>query len=276
MQRWALYSLLLLLCGCHQEHTHYNGYFDADLTYLSSDFSGRLMQLNVHRGQSVKKKQVLFHLEQVSEHYALDTSDLNQRYLLAQRQQIEAQLRYNQINYDRTVRIRRGDAASQNDVDLATEQLAVLKEQLAAINFQIQSSTVDSANKRWVIARKSGSAPADGLVFDTYYTPQEWVQAGQPVLSLVTKSLIKVIFFVPEADLPHIRLGQAVVIASFAKASLARGRISYISNVAQYTPPIIFSRDESSKLIFRVEARIDKPRLEQIHLGQPVSIELLP
>ena len=174
------------------------------------------------------------------------------------------------------MRIRRGDAASQNEVDLAIEQLAVLKEQLAAIDFQIQSATVDSANKRWVMARKKASAPADGIVFDTYYTPQEWVQAGQPLLSLVTNSLIKVIFFVPEAELPHIRLGQPVVIASYAKASLARGRISYISNVAQYTPPIIFSREESSKLIFRVEARIDKPRLEQIHLGQPVSIELLP
>ena len=274
MLRWVVWCLVALLCGCRDHPVRYNGYFDADLTYLSSDFAGRLMHLNVHRGESVQKGQLLFNLEQVHERFSLDISQLNQRALLAQKQQIDAQLHYNQMNHDRTRRIRTGDAASQNDLDVATEELAVSKQQLAAIEAQIQSAQVDSADKRWVIARKASHAPDAGIVYDTYYTPNEWVQGGQPVLSLVTRKHIKVIFFAPERDLPQIRTGQRVTISSDDNVTLARGRISYVSNVAQYTPPIIYSREQSHKLIFRIEARIDSPRLEQIHLGQPVSIEL--
>ncbi len=273
MWKGLLLCCLVLLSACKDSHPRYNGYFDADLTYLSSDFSGRLSQLQVKRGQSVEKDQLLFKLEQTNERFGVQTSELNQQNLSAQRQEILAQITYNDINYRRTRQIRTQDAASQNDLDLATEQLAILKNQLAAIDFQIQSSQVDTADRKWMVSRKMSTAPEDGSIFDTYFTQDEFVQGGQPILALVTQHNIKVIFFVNEEALTHVHIQQSVTISSDGNAKLATGTISYIASVAQYTPPIIYSREQRSKLVFRVEARIDKPNLDKIHLGQPVSIE---
>lgn len=275
MRNLIVLLMAVLLSSCKDTPPHYNGYIDADLTYLSSNFSGRLVDLAVFRGDTVIKDQPLFKLEQTGEQYEADISQYTEKNLIAQRQQLIDKLHYNETNYRRTLKMNQHSAASQNSLDLAKQDLDVLKEQLNAIDFQIKSSLVDIAHKKWQIARKEGSATDAGIVFDTYYTKDEYVQAGQPVLALITKRTIKVIFYVAETALSHIVLNQKVTISSDGNPTLATGRIRYISNIAQYTPPIIYSREQRQELVFRVEAKIDSPDLNHIHLGQPVSLELL-
>jgi HlyD family secretion protein len=76
--RNLLYIILIALVqtGCEKEDHRYSGYVDVDLVYLSSDFAGRLSDLAVVRGQLVKAKQYLFKLDQSSELYGVDTSQL--------------------------------------------------------------------------------------------------------------------------------------------------------------------------------------------------------
>lgn len=274
MRMLVLFFFISLLTSCKSDRHQYNGYIDADLTYLSSNFAGRLATLDVSRGQSVHKNQLLFKLEQTSEYFGVAISQLNRKSLLSQKQQIIDKIHYDDINYHRTLHMRKQNAASQNDVDVAKKDLDVLRNQLNAIEFQIKSSEVETSDKNWQLQRKASYATDHGIIFDTYYTPEEFVQAGQPVLSLITKRHIKVIFFVSEKELSSILLNRKVSISSDGSPDLATGTINYISNIAQYTPPIIYSREERQELVFRVEAVLDNPNLNQIHLGQPVSLEL--
>ena len=48
--------------------------------------------------------------------------------------------------------------------------------------------------------------------------------------------------------------------------------MSFISRTAEYTPPVIYSLEERSKLVFLVEARPEQP--EKLRVGQPVSVAL--
>ena len=274
MRKLIVLMCIYLLNSCGDNVPQYNGYIDADLTYLSSDFAGRLAMLDVSRGQSVHKNQLLFKLEQTNEYFGVAISRLNKKNLTSQKQEIMDQIHYNDINYHRTLLMRKQNAASQNDVDVVKKDLDVLKSQLNAIEFQIKSSDVETADKNWQLQRKASYATDNGIIFDTYYTPEEFVQAGQPVLSLITKQHIKVIFFVSEKELSSILLNRKVSISSDGSPKLATGTINYISNIAQYTPPIIYSREERQELVFRVEAVLDNPNLNQVHLGQPVSLEL--
>jgi len=268
----ALISLFLI--SCRDSDKTFSGYIDVDLVYLSSDFAGCLVNLPVNRGQTVDEHQTLFKLEQTSELYNVKMSEFNTKELQAQREQILVQLNYNDINYHRTVGMRKMNAASQNDLDIAGRDLKRSRQELADINAKIQSNQVNTAQKKWVMTRKENSAPEAGIVFDTYYTKGEFVQAGNPVLSLVTKDHIKVVFFVPEERLAQIRLNQHVNLKTDVNNLFATGHVFYISNIAEFTPPIIYSREERHKLVFRVEAKIDTPDLEKIHLGQPVTLEL--
>jgi HlyD family secretion protein len=266
--------IILLQTACKKEDKSFSGYVDTDLVYLSADFGGRLTNLAVLRGQLVKNNQFLFNLEQTSELYNVEISQLSSKSLLAQRQQIMIQHHYNEINYRRIVGMRKQNAASQNDLDAAQRDLNVSKQQLADIDFKLKSSHVETDDKKWRVTRKENFAPEFGIIFDTYYTKGEFVQAGYPILSLITKNNIKAIFFVPERKLSQLRLNESVKIKTNQNPNFATGHIFYISNIAEYTPPIIYSREERERLVFRVEARIDAPDLEKIHLGQPVTLEL--
>lgn len=266
---------VLLLLGCKEKHSHYNGYIDADLTYLSSNYAGRLAQLFFYRGDQVQKNQLLFKLEQTSEQLAMEMSQLSSKQLLSQKQEILDQIHYNEMNYRRTLQMQKQHAASQNDLDVAKRELDVSNHQLAAINYQIESSQNNTSDKQWQLTRKENFATDDGIIFDTYFTKDEYVQAGQPILSLITKENIKAIFYVPETALSQIAINQSVNLSTDGRPKFATGKIRFISNVAQYTPPILYSREEREALIFRVEASIDSPNLNQIHLGQPVTLDIV-
>jgi HlyD family secretion protein len=269
-----LWLIILTLTACNKEDKSFSGYVDTELVYLSADFGGRLTDLAVLKGQLVKNNQLLFKLEQTSELYHVEKSQLNNKDLLTQRQQIVIQLNYNEINYRRIVAMRKQNAASQSDLDVAQRDFNVSKQQLADIDFKIQSGHLETADKKWQVTRKENFAPQIGIIFDTYYTKGEFVQAGYPILSLITQNNIKAIFFVPEEKLSQLRLNSSVKIKTDENADFAQGHIFYISNIAEYTPPIIYSREERQRLVFRVEAKIDSPDLEKIHLGQPVTLEL--
>lgn len=269
----GLVTLILISCN-KEENKSFSGYIDTDLVYLSSDFGGRLTELAVSKGQTVKKNQFLFKLNQTNELYNVQISQLSTKELLAQRQQIVIQRTYNEINYHRIVAMRQQNAASQNDLDVAQRDLNSSKQQLTDIDVKIKSNRVDVADKKWRVSRKENVAPQQGIIFDTYYTHGEYVQAGAPIVSLITKNNIKAVFFVPEDRLSQLRLNEHINIKTDQEAHYATGHIFYISNIAEYTPPIIYSREERQRLVFRVEAKIDSPDLEKIHLGQPVTLEL--
>ena len=51
-------------------------------------------------------------------------------------------------------------------------------------------------------------------------------------------------------------------------------KIRFIAPQAEFTPPVIYSMDERSKLVFLIEARAERPEL--LRVGQPVSVVLGP
>lgn len=274
MRLIILSCLIILLSSCDEGSDRYNGYIDADLIYLSSSFPGRLDELLIRRGDKVESNQLLFKVEQANDDFSISISELTQKDIIEQKNELLNQITYDEQNYQRIQKMHREDAASQNDLELARRDLAILKNKLTAINAQLKSNELATKNKRWDRSRKEGFANQNGIIFDTYFTKNEFVPAGQPVLSLLTPEKVKLTFFIPEPKLKIIALNNKIKFYS-GDQLLGEGVIDYISKIAQYTPPIIYSREDSYNLVFRVEARLFKPDLNRIHLGQPVNLEVL-
>jgi HlyD family secretion protein len=115
-------------------------------------------------------------------------------------------------------------------------------------------------------------APRDGQVTDTLYVQGEWVPAGSPVVALLPPANIKVRFFVPEKILGSVKTGQAVSVRCDGCEKPISAHISYISPQAEYTPPVIYSRENRAKLVFLVEARPAPVEAAELHPGQPVEV----
>ena len=103
---------------------------------------------------------------------------------------------------------------------------------------------------------------------------RQMVPAGRAAVSILPPGNVKVRFFVPQAVLPKIALGDLVAVQCDNCERDIKVRIGFIAGSAEYTPPVIYSLEERQKLVYLVEARPDAPT--DLRVGQPVSVKLLP
>ena len=106
------------------------------------------------------------------------------------------------------------------------------------------------------------------------YRPGEVVAAARPIVALLPPGNLKVRFYVPEAVLPKLSAGEPVKVSCDGCAPDLVAHVSFISRTSEYTPPVIYSLDERSKLVFLIEALPERP--EAFRVGQPISVTIAP
>jgi HlyD family secretion protein len=129
---------------------------------------------------------------------------------------------------------------------------------------------LNSAQTR--LARRKMASPDNGLVQEIYVRRGEYVLPGRPVVSLLPLSHVKIRFFVPETVLGSIAIGDEVSVHCDGCKNDLPGKVTFISQRSEFTPPVIYSLEERSKLVFLIEARTETPR--NLRVGQPVDVEL--
>jgi HlyD family secretion protein len=164
-----------------------------------------------------------------------------------------------QLAYDRAHQLAKTQVGTQKALD---EAEAALRTAQARLN---------SAQTR--LARRKVFSPVTGSVQQIYYRGGELVPAGKPILALLPPGNLKVRFFVNEATLPKLKFGDPVTVTCDGCAGAIAAKISFISRTSEFTPPVIYSMDERSKLVFLIEARPEE-RPERLRVGQPVSVAL--
>jgi HlyD family secretion protein len=164
--------------------------------------------------------------------------------------------------------------AAQREAELATARLGARADQQQAASAEVGAARARLERAQWALAQKSQAAPAAGLVFDTLFEAGEYVPAGRPVVTLLPPANVKIRFFVPEPALGALRVGQQVE-ARIDGAGTLVAIIDYLSPRAEYTPPVIYSRETRAKLVFLAEARPAPAEASRLHPGQPVEVRLM-
>ena len=70
------------------------------------------------------------------------------------------------------------------------------------------------------------------------------------------------------------KVGQAVKLACDGCGAPIDAKVTFIASQAEYTPPVIYSKDNRAKLVFLVEARPAPGDAARLHPGQPVDVTL--
>jgi len=266
-------SFMLLLTACKPSPTQWQGYNEGRYTYVSVNYPGILRQLFVSRGATVKKDQPLFVLEPQpqSEQFEQAKSDLTSAQDALEK--ATADLALAQLTYNRDKTLVPKGAIQQSVLDAALDDLIRTKSAVAQANADLIAKKAKLAESSWVLAQKTVNSPKDAIVFDTYYRTGELVQVGQAVLSLLAGPDIKTIFFIPEPEIGKIHVGQDVMIQCDGCAKPIKEKIVFISPQVEFTPPVIYSDETKSKLVFHVEAMPIQPEdAVKLHPGQPVSV----
>jgi len=240
-------TLELVLTGCNEtRNPGYQGWVEADMIFVSPDEPGRVIKLNVREGDQVKEGAPLYSVDD-----DLQKADLNQN---------NATLANAQQTYDRASALSKTGSGTQANLDSAVSALRVA-----------EARVVTSKTR---LARRNGFAPVSGTVQQIYFREGETVPAQRPVLSIMPPCNMKVRFYVPEADLPKLAIGDEVRVSCDNCAADLTAKIYFLATTAEYTPPVIYSLDERNKLVYLVQARPSRP--DVLRVGQPISVFINP
>jgi len=305
--------VVVLLAGCSGNSTHeFQGYVEGEYVYVASPLGGSLTNLAVARGDEVKSGQLLFALERESEASAVRQAEKNLAQVQSQLEDLtkgmrpseiaslEAQLQQAQANLkladDQLARREQlggaqvvskeelDQARAQRDADqaqvdhltsdLETAKLGGREDAIHAAQAAVASQQAALDKAKWSFDQKQQFAPANAFVQDTLYRQGEWVAAGNPVVVLLPPENLKVRFFVPQEVLPNIKTGEKVNVSFDGAARLYSATISYISTQVEFTPPVIYNRENRAKLVFMIEAKFSPADAPELRPGQPVDVKL--
>ncbi len=307
-----LVCIFFALLGCSGSKEHVlQGYVDGDFLFLAPDDSGRVTSLTVEEGDAAEPDQVLFSVDNTLETSAFREAQANadrakaQKALINDSRQSPEEIAVLQSDYAVAQA-----AFTLSKIELARQKTLVREKAVpqsrldsAQATFDRDQSTLEEASRRIRVAtlpprpqeretaeqtllvavaqeraaterldRRSIRAPKAGSIERIYLRVGEMANANSPVISFLPKDARKIRFFIPEPLRPKISVGQTVMIRCNGCLEPVEARIYFIAPRVEYTPPVIYSLDERSKLVFLAEARpIQGPLL---NVGQPVSVHI--
>ena len=278
-----------------------SGNIEAHESLVSFKVQGRIVDLPVEEGQRVKQGALLARLDDADyrqkvrigeatvnvreSSLALMRAGTREQEVRASEQTMlgaQADLEEKKLDYDRAQRLFSKDELSTQDRDLANTALKRAEAAFQAAQQRYNEAVEGSRKEDVAIARANlGAANADlglsrvNLDYTTLRAPSagvitvreaelgEVVIPGAPVVTLADLDHIWLRAYIAETDLGRIRWGQeATITTDTYPGKQYRGRISFISSSAEFTPKSVQTYKERITLVYRIKIDIDNPNYE--------------
>ena len=311
LERYTTLLCLLLLTACTPEGSgHWDGWLEAETIAVAGSGAGNITHIYVQRGDQVRAGQALYVLDAVAENAAVAEAQAGLHNAQSRRANlaygkrppelaaIDAQLqqardamalsladlqRQQTLQAQHFIAVQSVDEARthyQQDqqhvrelqAQLSTARLRGRPDELHAADADIAAALALLQQAQWKLDQKSIKAPAAGLIDDVLYREGEWLGSGVPALLLLPPDHMKARFFINEADLGHLRIGQTLQLQCDGCPQPLPAKLSYIAAQPEYTPPLIYSRENRADQIYRAEAWISPAQAFKLHPGQPVEV----
>ena len=287
-----------------------SGNIEAHESLVGFKVPGRIVDLPVEEGQSVKEGQLLSRLDTADyrQQVAVDDAVLRVRdrqlalALAGSRDQdiqsareavvdARADLQQKQQDYERYEALYKKDEIpaqtrdqAQTNVTRAKATLARLQQTLSELEegTRKEEIAVDHANahearqnvelSRIRLSYTTLTAPFHGVILVRQAELGEVVSPATPVVTLADLDHIWVRVYLPETELGRLRWGQDVSVKTDSfPGKTYHGRVSFISSEAEFTPKSVQTEQERVTLVYRVKVDVDNPNYE-LKPGMPADV----
>lgn len=284
------------------------GYVEADYVYAAAPTPGTIESIAVSEGATVAAGDVLFvlaHAQQQSQLAAaearvvaaqasvdnLKTGGRSAEVEVARANldQAEAQLALANAALARTqglfdkglapqARLDQDQAAADSAVarvaqlkaQLEVTELPARAAQLANAEAMLAAAQADAETARSALRDRTIVASAGGRVETLFFSAGETTAVGVPVVSIIPDDALEVKFYVGETERMSLKLGESLDVTCDGCEVPVTATLSQLASEPQFTPPVIYSRDERNRMVFLAEATLaDGAGLLP---GQPVTV----
>jgi HlyD family secretion protein len=253
-----------------------NGRIEATQVDVSAKYAGRLAEVSVEEGSSVKAGQVVARIvspEYEAELKAAQSEVERTRQALTQAEaditSRQSSLDFAKTEFERGAELVRSGAISQKDfdqrrrnyesADAAVKAMTAQRDQaLSAIRkAEAEAERIQSVLQDLVLV-----SPRNGRVQYLLLRGGEMVAAGAPVLTVLDLTDVYMTIFLPAADMAKLELGsEARIVLDAAPKYVIPATVSFVAADAQFTPKSVETKDEREKLMFRVKLKLDPTML---------------
>ncbi|WP_167619610.1 HlyD family secretion protein [Maribellus sediminis] len=283
----VILSLLLFSCGNTEEKSDAFGNFEADPVIISSESAGRVLELNIDKGQTIEKGTKAALIDTVQMSLKLKQIDAQKAAVVAKRQSIqsqvsvfEEQIKNLRTNEDRIRRMLKDGAATQKQLDDITGQISVLERQIEntrtqyiSVNKELEVLDAQQDATKDLLDRCTIVAPVNGTILETYVEQGEMASPGKPLFKIADLEHLTLKVYVSGAQLPKVKIGQEVNVLidkSATENQTLSGKVDWISSEAEFTPKIIQTKEERVKLVYAVKVLVKNDGT--LKIGMPGEI----
>lgn len=293
MKRILIAVCLIGLAGCGDDTPTLNGYAEGEFVMLAPETSGRIAEVNAAEGAAVPAGTPLFRLDATAETLSLEAARARAAAATARFDDAAAGGRTPEIAAAREqleqaraaqVRARADRARAQQLADTGVIPRARLDEAVAAA--ETADAKVSEARQRVTLAelparenqikalaasaedaeqqvkmaedilrRRAVLAPAAGRVERILRYAGDVAGPAAPAMRFLPDGRVIAVLYIPEPILSRIPVGTRVSIACDGCPADAAAEIVSVGDETEFTPPIIYSDRERTRLVYRAEAR---------------------
>jgi len=274
---FAVLVLSLSACKNHDDDYDASGTFEADEIIVSSEASGRIIQLDLDEGSQLKEGETVGYVDSLQLYLKRKQLQANIRAIDSRRPDIDRQVAatQQQIATAKTEKVRienllKSNAANQKQLDDINAQIAVLQKQLDAQKSTLEISTKGISEDGSVLAVQIAqlddqlqkcriTSPIDGTVLVKYAEAGEVTAQGKPLFKIANTGKMTLRAYVTADQLSKLKLGQSVKVRTDLgkdKSKEYNGIITWISDKSEFTPKTVQTRDERANLVYATKIAV--------------------
>jgi len=279
--------ILLSFCARNEKEFDANGHFETTEYLVSGENPGRLVFFSVEPGMNLKKEQIVgvvdtmaltLRKEQVVAQINAALAKIPG--IKSQKSVVEKEVESIEFELDRVNKLVNNNAVPRKQFDDLIHKIGIAKARLKTFDAQIQSVMAETEVMKAQlnlyndqISRSAIKAPVDGLVLERYARESEMVSAGKILFSMAATKTMELKAYISGAQLSQIEIGQDVKIRIDWGEEEYReypGKISWVSDEAEFTPKIIQTHDERVNLVYAIKILVENDG--KIKIGMPGEV----
>ncbi len=291
MKKYIILSNLLItvfLYSCNSDKNKFDssGTFETIETIVSSEVNGKITQLNIEEGQSIEQGTLIAIIDTSQLYLKKKQLRANINSILSRQPEIAKQLAAIQEQIftaerekKRIENLVKSEATGTKQLDDINAQLSLLNKQYIAsqssfeinkngLNQDVIPLQVQIEQTQDLIEKSKIVNPIKGVVLSKYAETNEITVLGKPIYKIARLDELIFRMYVSGDQLPLLKTGQQLAIsidAGNGEKKDVKGKISWISSEAEFTPKTIQTKDERANLVYAIKLLV--PNDGSIKLG---------
>ncbi len=241
-----LFFILFVSCGKNESEV-YSGIFTEESYLLKAEVAGKIHVFDFEEGDKVAKGDTLAIIDNKEIELIIESIEYQVKNLKIQLKNLEDDLKKSEELF-------RDSVISEMDFERVERNRDMVYMELKSASASLEAKK-ENLKKFYIVS------PVNGYISLKYLRTGETTLPGVPIVEILDPSLIYLNIYVPEDKLPKISIDQMVKIRidAFPGESF-KGRVSFISGKAEFTPKNIQTKEDRTLLVYRVKIIVENPK----------------